>query len=211
MLKSILTTAAGLAALSAAAWAAEKTYDVSGFSEVSAAAGVDVVITVGERFAVVASTDEGDFEHLIVQRKGDELRVTIDRKKRRRWKSEHGFKVEIAMPALEGLSASSAADIVASGVDADDFSIDASSGADISVSGRCNEVDVDVSSGADVDARGLECRSARADASSGADAVVYASERVDAEASSGGDVTVYGGPDEIDMNTSSGGDVRIRA
>lgn len=200
----------GAFALSGAAFASEKSYADTGFTRVSAAAGVDIEIAVGDDFAIVAEAEAGDFDHLIIQKSGDTLKVKIDRKKRFNWKREHEFVVRIAMPSLLGLDVSSGADVVAKGIDSETFGLDVSSGADADVSGRCGEAKIDVSSGADADARGLECRMVRVDASSGSDAIVFASEEVEADASSGGDITVYGGPSIVEIDTSSGGDVSIR-
>ncbi len=206
----VYALSAGVVALSGAAIASEKSYSETGFTRIAAAAGVDVVIEVGDDFAIVAETEEGDFDHLVVQLSGDTLKVKVDRKKRRRWKREHEFVVRISLPSLVGLDVSSGADVVAKGIDSDMFELEVSSGADADVSGRCGEAEIDVSSGADAHARGLECRIVRAEASSGSDAIVFASEEVEADASSGGDVTVYGGPRIVDIDTSSGGDVSIR-
>jgi hypothetical protein len=112
------------------------------------------------------------------------------------------------MPRVESLSASSGADLVVTGVNGGDIELDSSSGADLRVSGQCASFTAGASSGADLHAQELRCESGSVDASSGADARVFASGRLNVEASSGGGVIAYGNPGIGNISLSSGGSLR---
>jgi len=93
-------------------------------------------------------------------------------------------------------------------VNGGNINLDSSSGADLRVSGRCDSFNADASSGADIHAQELRCENGSAEASSGADARVFASGRVNVDASSGGGVVVYGNPSIGNVDLSSGGTLR---
>lgn len=212
-MKKTLKYFAGAATMSASmltvAHAETKNFNIEGFSEVDSSAGVTVIISVGGDYEIRAEGSADSLEWLRVEKKDRVLEIG---RKTRNWtfKRQEKPTVYVSMPRLTGVDASSGSDISADNVDAGNFSIDVSSGADVRVSGKCDTLNVDVSSGSDADARDLKCKNVVADASSGADAMVYASESINADASSGGDIHVYGGPENIQTDESSGGDVSIR-
>ncbi|MCG7622582.1 head GIN domain-containing protein [Epibacterium sp. Ofav1-8] len=97
-----------------------------------------------------------------------------------------------------------------SDLDAAQVYLEASSGGDLEVSGRCVKLDVTASSGGDIDAEDLHCKTVRASASSGADVDLTATGQLRAKASSGGDISVEGNPATQDVSHSVGGSVRIK-
>lgn len=207
-MKRFLLASAVAAVFATAAFAETQTFELAGFTRVSAAAGTSVNVTVGGDYSVVADSTADGLEKLRVEVVGDELR--IGRKHRTiSWGRGDRVTVNVTMPSLSGLDVSSGASIDASGVDASQFVIDASSGGSLDVTGRCDTLTADVSSGGNIDAKALECRTAIADASSGGNADIYASESVTGDASSGGNIDVYGKPKSVSKDTSSGGSVSI--
>lgn len=206
MKKFLLASAAAL--LATPAFAETETFNLAGFTRVSAAAGTSVTVKVGGDYSVIAESTAKGLEKLRVELVGEELQ--IGRKHRTMsWGRSDRVTVKVTMPALSGLDVSSGASLDASGVDAGAFVIDASSGGSLDVVGRCDALTVDVSSGGNIDAKGLECRTAVADASSGGNADIFASESVTGDASSGGNVDVYGKPKNVSKDTSSGGSVSV--
>lgn len=214
MTKAIaLFAAAGAASLSAVtlAHAETQSYDFSGFTVIDASAGVDVEVAVGGDYSVRAEGEPEALERLRIEREGNALEIGRTRDRSffspgRKW----NVTVYVSMPELDGVDASSGADVVASGIDAGDFDASVSSGADATLSGRCATIRADGSSGADLNAGELKCENAIADVSSGADLTLFASQSLEADASSGGDITVYGSPKNTNIDKSSGGGVSIR-
>ncbi len=204
----IFLASVAAAALATPAFAETQTFDVAGFTRVSASAGTTVRVTVGGDYSVVAESTAKGLERLRVEIKGDELQIgrkhnTIS------WGKSDRVVVTVTTPSLSGLEASSGASLDASGVDAGAFSVEASSGGSIDVAGRCDALAAEVSSGGNIDAEGLQCRTASVDASSGGNADIFASESVTGDASSGGNVDVYGKPKNVSKETSSGGSISI--
>lgn len=176
----------------------------SGFTRVDASAGTDVEVTVGQGFSVDVSGPGAD--RVITRVSGQTL--VVERRRGFSFGPGRSAQVRVTMPRVEGLSASSGSDLVATGVNGGDLTLDSSSGADLRVSGRCASFVADVSSGADIHAQELRCENGSVDASSGADARVFASGRLNVDASSGGGVVAYGNPNIGSVDLSSGGSLR---
>lgn len=200
-----LIAGAAVLALTLPASAETRTFNLSNFTEISASAGVDVVLRQGP-YSVTAEEKGGRFDRLKLEVQGSKL--VISREGSSGWFSgNRDYTVTVTAPELTAISASSGAD-----VDGDNFrfanlSVSVSSGADVELSGQCTNITVSVSSGADFDGDNLRCETATVTASSGGDADVYASRSASGNASSGGGVTVHGGG-AITKNTSSGGSVK---
>lgn len=92
-------------------------------------------------------------------------------------------------------------------VDAPSVFADASSGADIILTGRSKNLTAESSSGSKVDLFALQAENASASASSGASISIYGSVGVKANASSGGSIRYKGGATSVVKNVSSGGSV----
>jgi hypothetical protein len=207
-----------------------KTYNFSGFSKVSASAGVSVVLKQGP-YAISAEGSAKALERLRIETKGDTLEV--GRKPNTMgWGSSSGrVTVTVSSPTYKGVSSSSGSDVDASGlnmagasdlsvssgarldlgdVSLEDVRVTLSSGSSADVSGSCRSIRVDVSSGASFNGKGLKCETAIAGASSGASVHVWASKSAEGGASSGGSVNIHGDPATVDRDTSSGGSVNVR-
>lgn len=92
-------------------------------------------------------------------------------------------------------------------VDAPSVFADASSGADIILTGRTKNLTVESSSGSKVNLLALQAENASASASSGATISIFASVGLKANASSGGNIRYKGGAPSVVKNVSSGGSV----
>ena len=117
--------------------------------------------------------------------------------------------VTITGPNLEGVEASSGSSAQVSGVVADEFDIDVSSGASVTISGACTELSVEASSGASVSAEDLVCEHGEIDGSSGASVNAYLTGTVDIDVSSGASVDVEGGARLGEGEKSSGGSYSV--
>lgn len=198
-----LFLAASALVLASAGAAQAEVRNLSGFTKVEANAGTDVEVSVGGGFRVEVIGRDAD--RIITRVEGDTL--VVEPRRGFSWRGRQA-NIRVTMPSADGFSASSGADLVATGVNADRITLDSSSGADLRVSGACRSFRADASSGADIDARNLRCENGSVDVSSGADARVFATGRVDIDASSGGGVLAYGNPGVGDIDLSSGGSFR---
>ena len=204
----------GIIATVPSVWAADKVFELDNFTGVAAVQGLDVGVVVGEQFLVTASSESAEQLGNLKIRVEDDVLV-VGREYRSGgfwdwWKHSADVSVMIQMPSLSVLKASSGAELLVEGVNCETLSIDASSGSDIEVIGRCQAATIDASSGAGVDLKRLELKTATADASSGADININVSDAFYGDASSGADIDVYGQPTVAESDTSSGADIDFR-
>lgn len=233
-----VATAGLLAGTSAFAQSAD--FDLSGFDKVDIATGLDARITQGDAFSVHAESRSQDaLDHLQVSVDNGVLSARFEQSfldfiisgglVGQLLNSGNAITIDIALPALAGVTASSGADVALERITSERLELDASSGADIvatdavlglailsassgsdiEISGTADAVEADASSGSDIDAGDLVAGNGVAEASSGANISVHATARIRAEASSGGDIDVSGNPPGRDVDSSSGGDVNF--
>lgn len=199
-----LILAASALVLASAGIANAEVRNVGSFTKVEANAGTDVEVSVGGGFRVEVTGRDAD--RIVTRVEGDTL--VVEPVRGWSWRGRRQANIRVSMPRVSGLSASSGADLNVTGVNGGDIELDSSSGADLRVSGRCNSFSADASSGSDIHAEDLRCESGSVDVSSGADARVYATGRLDVDASSGGGVQAYGNPGIGNIDLSSGGSLR---
>ena len=202
----------------------EETRDVSGFTGVHAATGIDVYLTEGDDFEVLVEADENLMEVILTEMKGNNLEIRTDRVNIRRAKSK---KVHVTLPELKELKISSAGDVVGKTdfhcrdlklgissagdltleVEADRIWIDISSSGDARLAGRAEEFDVSLSSAGDLDAFDLIAEKVDVSVSSAGSARVHATEEISMNASSAGNIYYMGDADVIRSSSSSAGDI----
>lgn len=181
----------------------------TGFEQVDASAGIEVVVAQGKFDVKAESPNGGDLNNLIVEVKGNTLH--IGRKQTTmNWGNGPRYRVSVSAPAYSGFDASSGASLQGSSLQLADVDVDVSSGASIQLSGACKTLRVDVSSGAQFDGEDLRCETANVDASSGAHAEAFAARSADGNASSGASVSFHGNPASLQKDESSGGSVNAR-
>ena len=232
MKHAILPATLSLALAAAPVLAAERSFDLSGFTEVAAGAGLDVEIVQSEGFSVTAEGAPRGLKRLEIETSGDRLLIDQQARGLERFSPlamalGDEVVVRVTLPELAAVfasagsdvtavgsaaeaftaEASSGADLVLTGIDAARVTLTASSGAGLEASGRCGDLAAEASSGADLEARGLACDSAEAQGSSGATLSLTAT-TVHAAASSGSDVDVWGA-DSVEVEEGSGGDVTM--
>lgn len=192
------------------------------FTEVLASEGIDVFVTQDSEFKISVEADDNIIDLIGTDIRDGKLKIHAIENIGRATKN-----VYVSLPRITALKSSSGADLIvqnviesesieldaSSGADirvelkANEVSADASSGADIRVSGIAEILHADASSGSDIKARELEVKQCNADASSGADISVNVTESLVADASSGADIT-YTGEASVQTKKSVSGSVR---
>lgn len=178
---------------------------LSGFDRISASAGTRVEVAVGRAFSVEVTGRDAE---RIVTRVSNGALIVEPVREWWPWRGRREALVRVTMPSVSGLDASSGARVTAAGVAGGPIALEASSGANLDVSGTCSTFTVDASSGAEIDASALQCDNGSVDVSSGARAHVFATGVLDVDASSGGDVIASGNPGIGSIDLSSGGSLR---
>jgi len=213
--------------------AAEQSYDLSGFTNVSVERGIDVTLTTGTPFQVTAEASRGALlEEMQIFLRGDTLVISRDADGSFSVTGLVGrYHVTVSMPGLEDLetmsgaevvgvlgegprvalrvTASSGSQIALSGLSVDALSVSASSGSQVDLAGSCADVQMDASTGAGIDGDRLSCARADLRASSGANIDLAVTDRLKGRVSGGGDIDITGAPEIESLHESSGGDVSI--
>jgi len=194
------------------------------FTTISVSEGIDVRLIKGSTYEAKIIARNIDLDEILTEVSGGHLKVHLEGNNH----NNINVSIDVTFVSLEGIYASSAADIKSSSVieasnlkikassaaDIDleikvsTLDVSASSAADIVLSGTTDSQTVDISSASDYKAFDLKSKVADVSASSAADARVTVSENLDAHASSGASVKYKGNPDKLKEHSSSGGDVR---
>jgi hypothetical protein len=183
-----------------------KSYSLSGFNEVAAGSGVDVVLKQGP-FSVVATGNKKDIERLEIRVEGSTLVVGHKASVTFFGHNEKNV-VTVTAPTYVGVTASGGADIDADGLNLGDVRVAASGGADLRLQNvTAKALNAKASGGADIKLTGV-CTAATVEASGGADAEAWASASAKGRASSGADIHFKGTPASIDKESSGGGSVK---
>ena len=210
--------------------AASRTYDTAAFDAVSVAAGVQAEITIGPRRSVLARTPADDFDDLRVTVKGNVLHLDRPLRSWFFFRRHPDYQVQIVMPALRSVAASSGARVTLSNGGSSNLSVTvssggmvnasvdkgaavqahASSGSRLQIAGSCTSLEAGASTGADLDAQDLDCQDVIVRASSGSNVTVTASRRITVKGSSGSSTRVSGKPASVQIDKSSGARITIR-
>lgn len=195
---------------------------VSPFTKLEASTGVSVKIIQGEQFSVTVIADVNQIDKIRTTISQGTLSIYVDRSARL-----GDAKVEVVVPNLKHISASSSATIKSEGdLTFDKIEVNASSGAEIKLHlisklitsnsssgatirlyGNTTVLLANTSSGADLIANDLIAENAKVTTESGSDAKVKVTGEAEFDASSGSEIKYYGEPHNIYKKSSSGGDI----
>lgn len=184
--------------------------DLNGVKRLSTSAGLNVVYDVSDAYTINIDVRRGDIEDVRIERDGDTLEIGRTRQNGWGWGSRLDATVTVLGPDLERAKASSGSSATVTGISAADFIAEASSGAELDLSGTCEILRADASSGANIDATSLRCRDGDLEASSGADIDAYLTGTVNIDVSSGADARVEGGARIGSAEKSSGADYTVK-
>ncbi|WP_428407959.1 head GIN domain-containing protein [Hyphococcus sp.] len=211
MLRIICISGLAACALSSAAAAETRNFDLAPFEAIEVSAGLKLVATAGRKQTIEVQTDEGDFSDFEIEVEDGVLYLSREWNRLRWHQKKADYKVIVTAPKIEALEASSGSHSTLEEIDARRFNADLSSGSFAVISGRSDNCTVDISSGANLDARGLVCGSANIDVSSGGHGEITVMKALVGDASSGGHVAVFGSPERVNIDRSSGGRIKIKS
>lgn len=209
-MRNLILTAFGAAALSGGVASAQdvQQLDLTGFDRINAGGGYQLVVEVGESWSVTLDGDSDDFDEIEASVDGDEL-VLRQHQRMFRGRRALDVTVRVTLPAINAVDFHRGVESEITGIAADAFSVDVSTGAEVELSGTCGTLDVDLSTGGSLQARFLECQSVDVEASTGAEGRLFAGERAEVHASMGASVRVFGSPSDREAQSSMGGEIRF--
>ena len=185
-----------------------KTLDFTDFDRIEIAGVYDLTVEAGEDYSIKISGPAYEVERMKARVSSGVLELSQKEKKGWRRK-QHGVDATITLPMLRGLEVSGVVDGSVRGIDVERFELAIAGVGDVSLFGRCDELDASVSGVGDLDADKLECREVEITVSGVGDASVYASEAVDATVAGMGDIDVYGNPKKVSKSDSMFAEVTV--
>ncbi len=196
----------------------------SDFEAIDVSQGIDVYITMGDDVSLSLEADENLHDIILTEVKDGTLHIYADKNI---WSAKRR-KVYLTAQSINEISASSGADVRSENtIKAEDFKIRATSGSDVRLQlkvdnlicsttsgadarlkGKANSFTAKSTSGSAIKARDLETETCTAKVTSGADVYVNVTGTLNANATSGGDIKYVGNPKQVQENSSSSGSIR---
>lgn len=200
----------------------EQNRNLSGFQNVKASSGVDVVLMQGSQDKVVVKADDNLADKITTNVEGNTLVVAVERNTSIR--NAKSFKVLVTVSNLKQIMSSGGSDIYSEGaLRAESLSIKASGGSDVKLDLNVKELTCDISGGSDANltgkaqymniiARGgsdfegkdFTVENCKLKVQGGSDAYVYVTGEISMEAHGASDIHYKGDP-KITYQRSSGG------
>lgn len=186
--------------------AAERTYDLNGFTGVNVARGVTLTLSMGPE-SISTETNAANFDDLYIDVDKGVLEV---RRKSAFTKDDNRhiqYTVTVTAPTIDFLKASTGAVMTGENLQIETADIEANTGAAMTLSGTCNAIAIEAHTGATVDSSALLCARVTARGRTGAMIRAYASEAADGKARMGAEIDFKGDPKTRKKGTFLGGDV----
>lgn len=197
--------------------------DHDGFTGISVGGGVDLYIAQSDKFEVEVVSDK-DLDKIETYVRSGVLYI---KERGDSWSWNKKTEVYVKLPELEMLRASGGSDVENSGsFKGDKLELSSSGGSDVELDLTYNEIDIDCSGGSDVEMSGstnilwlnsgggsdfdgydLEAKEANIRSTGGSDVSVYASERLEVNASGASDVRYRGNPKYTNLDSSGASDI----
>lgn len=215
------------AAVASPAWAAERSFTVTGFEEIEVAGPFDVVVNVGKGQSVRAVGDADDLDRLKVEVTGRELRIGSKERRWTDWSRSQPIKIWVTVPALRAASIAGSGDMQIDRVKGDSFAgsiagsgdltiaslsttnanFSVAGSGDLTASGNCRAAKVSIAGSGDVNIGGLRCQSLNASIAGSGAINANATQAAKLSVMGSGDITVSGGA-KCDVSKMGSGSVR---
>lgn len=204
---------------------ATETRTASSFTDIDVGTSIRVKLTQSNNHSIEVEAEENILPYVITDISGNELHIHF--KKGVSIKANKPIIVHVSMADLQEIDAGSASSVTTTSLfKGDDLEVECGSSAQVEVEfegnsvradvgsagrvelhGVVNSVDLEVSSAGVIDASDLKAKNAKVEANSAGSMSVYASERLDADASSAASIRYKGNPKEVFTDSSSAGRV----
>lgn len=196
-------------------------FDINNFSEVEVGWGMHVQISQSGQYSVEVKAEDKDFKYLKVEKKGNALKVYIDK---RNYNKQGEVYITLTMPSLSAVTLSGGAEgkidmnepdeqftaelsggaQLKGDLECSDIRMDLSGGSQVTLNGKAGNLSADGSGGSIFHLKDMNVKNVDADLSGGTIVYVSMNGKLNVEASGGSLVKYYGHPDIGEMNFSGG-------
>ncbi|WP_396167596.1 head GIN domain-containing protein [Flavobacterium sp.] len=193
------------------------------FKKIKVSNGIKVIVEQATNNLITVEADDNLLKHIITKVENNVLIIESDEN----YNSTKTPVVNVKLPFINGLSASSGSQITSSNVlktenldvtsssgsqididvEADAVTLESTSGSSIETSGKALKVETSSTSGSEIKAKDLMANEVVSQSSSGSSTSVYPILKLDAKASSGSSINYYKVPKTLIKDESSGGSV----
>jgi len=193
------------------------------FKKIEVSRGIKVIVEQSGNKSITVETDDNIQQHIITKIENGVLKIESDEN----YNTSETPVVNVKMPIINGLSASSGSEITSSGtliteyidvksssgseikitVEADVIKTESSSGSQIEASGKALKLETSASSGSTIDAKNLMTNEVISKASSGSSTDIYPILKLEAKATSGSSINYHNVPKTVSKEENSGGSV----
>lgn len=193
------------------------------FKSIKVSQGIKVNVEQSNNKSITVEADDNLQQHIITKIENGVLIIESDKG----YYSSETPLVNVKMPVINGLNASSGSEINSSEtlisnsmsvksssgssinitVEADAISLESSSGSSIEASGKALKLETSSSSGSKIDAKDLMSNEVVSQTASGSSTSVYPIVKLEAKASSGSSISYYKIPKTLSKEENSGGSV----
>jgi hypothetical protein len=193
------------------------------FKKVEVSYGIKVNVEQSANKSITVEADDNLQKHIITKIENEVLMIESDEN----YNSTETPIVNVKMPVINGLCATSGSEITSSNVliteninvksssgsqinidvEADAISLESTSGSSIEASGKALKLETSSSSGSEINAENLMANEVISQTTSGSSTAVYPIVKLDAKASSGSSISYHKIPKTISKEESSGGSV----
>jgi len=184
-----------------------ETRDVSRFTRIEIAMGVDVTVHVGKPQQVTVTFDDNVIS--TIQTRVHAGTLTIDSK--RSFSSDADCHVDICVPELSGFDLFGSGDVQIEDLNGDRLQLGIYGSGNIVIDGKAQWLKVALAGSGSVDARDLLADDAEVEISGSGNVQVNAVSRLEASISGSGDIAYYGDPEDVDSDVAGSGSIhRVR-
>ena len=183
---------------------------ISSFHAIDASAGVEVIITKGDKEELAVSV--GDLSYL------DQVKTTVTNgvlkiTRETNWKfwkmwNNSSIRVYVSYVTLDKINVSSGSNLKGTNIQLSTLAVKISSGGMVKLSGSVGFLDVSVNSGANFRGSDFIATKCTADVNSGGEININVNKELSVDASSGGSIKYKGDASIRNVHTSSGGSVK---
>lgn len=193
------------------------------FKNIEVSQGIIVYVEQADIKSITVEADDNLQKHIITKIENGVLKIESDES----YNSTETLVVNVKMPVIKGLSATSGSEInstrtlisntinakSSSGsrinieAEADNITLESTSGSTIQATGKALKLETTSSSGSSIDAKDLMANEVIAQTTSGSSTAVYPILKLDAKASSGSSIDYYKVPKTLVKEETSGGSV----
>jgi hypothetical protein len=176
---------------------------VSDFHGLNVATAILATVSIGTPQRVTVTADDNVLSMVKTNVSNGELQVSVQGSVTVRTP----IQVNIVVPALDSLTATSAARIEAAGVSADALSVEVNSAGVINASGQATSLNVTAESSGTANLDAVPVQDVTADIASAGRVTVSATGSVGGKVQSAGLLTIHGNPTQVDVETDAAGRV----